>query len=108
MSGWARRKAPPSASLRPRRGHSFSPDGLLVAHGGFPLTDLHVDLAVNGDWNDPRSSPTSSGPRAPEGSAEDAEPDVSRTQYGYGLRGVLRCRGRHSGAPSRTWFAGTT
>ena len=32
----------------------FFPDGLLVAHGGFPLTDLHADLAVNGDWNDPR------------------------------------------------------
>ena len=32
----------------------FFPDGLLVAHGGFPLTDLHAELAVNGDWNDPR------------------------------------------------------
>jgi hypothetical protein len=32
----------------------FFPDGLLVAHGGFPLIDLHGDLAASGDWNDPR------------------------------------------------------
>jgi Calcineurin-like phosphoesterase len=31
----------------------FFPDGLLVAHGGFPLTDLHAALAATGDWNDP-------------------------------------------------------
>ncbi|WP_201835059.1 metallophosphoesterase [Microvirga zambiensis] len=31
----------------------FFPDGLLVAHGGFPLTDLHARLAETGDWNDP-------------------------------------------------------
>ena len=31
----------------------FLPDGLLVAHGGFPLTDLHARLADTGDWNDP-------------------------------------------------------
>ena len=32
----------------------FFPDGLLAAHGGFPLTDLHRHLAETGDWNDPR------------------------------------------------------
>lgn len=32
----------------------FFPDGLLVAHGGFPLTDLHGHLADTRDWNDPR------------------------------------------------------
>jgi hypothetical protein len=32
----------------------FFPDGLLVAHGGFPLRDLHERLAVSGDWNDPQ------------------------------------------------------
>ena len=32
----------------------FFPDGLLVAHGGFPLVDLHADLLASGDWNDPR------------------------------------------------------
>ena len=32
----------------------FLPDGLLVAHGGFPLADLHAELAAGGDWNDPR------------------------------------------------------
>jgi hypothetical protein len=32
----------------------FFPDGLLVAHGGFPLTDLHERLADTRDWNDPR------------------------------------------------------
>ena len=31
----------------------FFPDGLLVAHGGFPLTDLHAVLAETGDWNAP-------------------------------------------------------
>ena len=30
----------------------FFPDGLLVAHGGFPLTDRHEYLAATGDWND--------------------------------------------------------
>jgi len=32
----------------------FFPDGLLAAHGGFPLTDLHQRLAETGDWNDPQ------------------------------------------------------
>ena len=32
----------------------FLPDGLLAAHGGFPLTDLHAELSETGDWNDPR------------------------------------------------------
>jgi Calcineurin-like phosphoesterase len=31
----------------------FFPDGLLVAHGGFPLGDLHSRLQETGDWNDP-------------------------------------------------------
>jgi len=31
----------------------FFHDGLLVAHGGFPLSDLHTALAETGDWNDP-------------------------------------------------------
>jgi hypothetical protein len=29
----------------------FFPDGLLVSHGGFPLTDLHANLQITGDWN---------------------------------------------------------
>jgi hypothetical protein len=29
------------------------PGGLLVAHGGFPLSDRHESLAASGDWNDP-------------------------------------------------------
>jgi hypothetical protein len=32
----------------------FFPDGLLVAHGGIPHTDLHEELAAKGNWNDPR------------------------------------------------------
>ena len=32
----------------------FFPDGLLAAHGGFPLQDLHERLAETGDWNDPQ------------------------------------------------------
>ncbi|MBO1909169.1 metallophosphoesterase [Microvirga sp. 3-52] len=31
----------------------FFPDGLLLAHGGFPLVDLHPRLAETGEWNDP-------------------------------------------------------
>ena len=31
----------------------FFPDGLLVAHGGFPLSDLHAALTEE-SWNDPR------------------------------------------------------
>jgi len=31
----------------------FFPDGLLVAHGGFPLVDLHAALSATGNWNDP-------------------------------------------------------
>lgn len=31
----------------------FFPDGLLVAHGDFPLVDLHPRLAETGDWNGP-------------------------------------------------------
>lgn len=33
----------------------FFPDGLLAAHGGFPLTDLHTHLAETGNWNDPQA-----------------------------------------------------
>lgn len=32
----------------------FFPDGLLVAHGGFPLGDSHERLAASMDWNDPQ------------------------------------------------------
>ena len=31
----------------------FLPDGLLIAHAGFPLTDLHPKLEETGEWNDP-------------------------------------------------------
>ncbi|MDB5744079.1 MAG: hypothetical protein JWR68_2394 [Polaromonas sp.] len=31
----------------------FFPDGLLVAHGGFPLADLHAKLIETENWNDP-------------------------------------------------------
>jgi hypothetical protein len=31
----------------------FFPDGLLAAHGGFPLQDLHGKLLATADWNDP-------------------------------------------------------
>lgn len=31
----------------------FMPDGLLVAHAGFPLVDLHPRLIETGNWNDP-------------------------------------------------------
>jgi hypothetical protein len=31
----------------------FLPDGLLIAHAGFPLSDLHAKLEETNDWNDP-------------------------------------------------------
>lgn len=31
----------------------FFPDELLVAHGGFPLSDPHRALEETGDWNAP-------------------------------------------------------
>ncbi|WP_260596612.1 metallophosphoesterase [Sphingomonas endolithica] len=31
----------------------FLPDGLLVAHAGFPLSDLHARLEETGNWSDP-------------------------------------------------------
>lgn len=31
----------------------FLPHGLLVSHGGFPLSDLHPALLASGNWNDP-------------------------------------------------------
>jgi hypothetical protein len=31
----------------------FFPDGLLAAHGGFPLADLHAELRATGDFNRP-------------------------------------------------------
>ena len=31
----------------------FLPDGLLIVHGGFPLVDLHPQLAKTGNWNNP-------------------------------------------------------
>jgi hypothetical protein len=31
----------------------FLPDGLLVAHAGFPLSDLHARLQETGNWSDP-------------------------------------------------------
>jgi hypothetical protein len=31
----------------------FLPDGLLVCHAGFPLSDLHARLEETGNWNDP-------------------------------------------------------
>ncbi|WP_162501545.1 metallophosphoesterase [Methylobacterium crusticola] len=31
----------------------FFSDGLLVSHGGFPLSDLHAGLSETGNWNDP-------------------------------------------------------
>jgi hypothetical protein len=31
----------------------FLPDGLLLAHAGFPLTDLHLKLEETGEWNNP-------------------------------------------------------
>jgi len=33
----------------------FFPDGLLVAHAGFPLVDLHAELEAHGDFNAPRA-----------------------------------------------------
>lgn len=40
------------AAMAPRA--LIFPDGLLIAHGGFPLVDLHDELRESGAWNDSR------------------------------------------------------
>lgn len=62
----------------------FLPDGLLVAHGGFPLVDLHDDLRAHGDWNDPRCLADFVWTRAHPKARRKLPNRASRgSQYGY-------------------------
>jgi len=62
----------------------FFPDGLLVAHGGFPLADLHAELAERGDWNDPRCLSDFVWTRAHPRARKKIPNRVSRgSQFGY-------------------------
>lgn len=62
----------------------FFPDGLLVAHGGFPLSDLHAALAGGLDWNDPRCLVDFVWTRAHPRARKKIPNRVSRgSQYGY-------------------------
>ncbi len=62
----------------------FFPDGLLVAHGGFPLSDLHAALAEGLDWNDARCLVDFVWTRAHPRARKKLPNRVSRgSQYGY-------------------------
>ncbi len=62
----------------------FFPDGLLVVHGGFPLTDLHAALADGMDWNDPRCLADFVWTRAHRRARKKLPNRVSRgSQFGY-------------------------
>ena len=62
----------------------FFPDGLLAAHGGFPLTDLHAELLATGDWNDRRCLADFVWTRAHPKSRKKMPNRASRgSQFGY-------------------------
>ena len=62
----------------------FLPDGLLVVHGGIPLTDLHGMLRETGDWNDPRCLSDFVWTRAHPRARKKLPNRVSRgSQFGY-------------------------
>ena len=62
----------------------FLPDGLLVTHGGFPLTDLHAELRASGDWNDPRCLSDFTWTRAHPRARKKLPNRTSRgSQFGY-------------------------
>jgi len=62
----------------------FFPDGLFVAHGGFPLADLHPLLAGGLDWNDPRCLTDFVWTRAHPRARKKLPNRVSRgSQFGY-------------------------
>jgi hypothetical protein len=62
----------------------FFPDGLLVAHGGFPLVDLHAELRACGDFNAPRCLSDFVWARAHPKARRKLPNRVSRgSQFGY-------------------------
>jgi hypothetical protein len=62
----------------------FLPDGLLITHGGFPLTDLHAELRATGDWNDPRCLSDFTWTRAHPRARKKMPNRASRgSQFGY-------------------------
>ncbi len=62
----------------------FFPDGLFVAHGGFPLSDLHTALSETGDWNDPKCLSDFVWARAHPKARKKMPNRVSRgSQFGY-------------------------
>lgn len=62
----------------------FFPDGLLVAHGGFPLADLHEALRESGDWNAPAALSDFVWTRAHPKARRKMPNRVSRgSQFGY-------------------------
>ena len=62
----------------------FFPDGLLAAHGGFPLADLHAELRATGDWNHPQCLSDFVWTRAHPRARRKLPNRVSRgSQFGY-------------------------
>jgi hypothetical protein len=62
----------------------FFPDGLLAAHGGFPLVDLHAALRATGDFNHPACLTDFVWTRAHPRARKKLPNRVSRgSQFGY-------------------------
>jgi hypothetical protein len=62
----------------------FLPDGLLVAHAGVPLVDLHAALEASGDWNDARALTDFAWTRAHPKARRKLPNRASRgSQFGY-------------------------
>jgi hypothetical protein len=62
----------------------FFPDGLLAAHGGFPLADLHAELRATGDFNRPACLSDFVWTRAHPRARKKLPNRVSRgSQFGY-------------------------
>ena len=56
----------------------------MVAHGGFPLSDLHTALSETGDWNDPKCLSDFVWARAHPKARKKMPNRVSRgSQFGY-------------------------
>ena len=69
----------------------FLPDGLLIAHAGFPLTDLHAQLEQSGNWNDPLPLRLHLDAGPPDRAQEDAKPVYARKPVrARGFRCILR------------------
>jgi hypothetical protein len=79
--------------VRARAARPLLPDGLLAAHAGFPLVDLHAELAARATSTTRARSPTSRGCACTRRRAQAPQPRVARQPVRpRGLRRLLRPR----------------